>query len=70
MSAESGEVVVEIVPGVLPVERGRGGVVAVLEGQDPGGEVVQVGEVSGGDGLSLEDGEVDLDLVQPGGVDG
>jgi hypothetical protein len=50
--AYAGEVVVEVDPGVLPVERGGGGVVAVLEGQDPFGEVVRIGEITGGDGCA------------------
>ena len=45
-------------------------VVAVFEGGDPVGELVEVGEVVGGEDLALDDGEVDLDLVEPGGVDG
>ena len=47
VAAESGEVVVEIVSAVAPVERLCGGVVAVLEGEDPGGQVVEAGEVGG-----------------------
>ena len=55
MAAESGEVVVEIVSAVAPVERLGGVVVAVLEGPDPGGEVVEAGEVAGGDCFALQD---------------
>jgi hypothetical protein len=39
----------------------------VFEGEDLGGELVQVLEVVGGEQLAVDDREVDLDLVQPGG---
>lgn len=42
----------------------------LLEGEDLGSELVQALEVVGGEQLALDDGEVDLDLVQPGGVNG
>lgn len=42
----------------------------MLEAKDAFGEGVQVGELGRFDGLALQDGEEDLDLVQPGGVDG
>ena len=45
-------------------------VVAVLEGGEAVGDLVEVGEVVGGDDFALDDREDDLDLVQPGGVDG
>jgi hypothetical protein len=52
---------VEVVSGEGPVEWCRGGVVAVLEAEDALGELVEVGEVVGVDGFSLQDREVDLD---------
>ena len=55
VAAEPGEVVVEVGAGVAPVERFRGGVVAVLEGQDACGEVIEAGEVAVGDGFALQD---------------
>ena len=67
---EAREESVEVFAGVGPVKGGRGRVVAVLEAEDPVGELVEVGEVAGSDGLALEDREVDLDLVEPGSVDG
>ena len=67
---EAVEVSVEVFAGVLPAEWFGGVVVALLEGQDRVGEVVEVGEVAGGDGFALQDREVDLDLVEPGRVDG
>src|SRR4051812_44758791 len=56
---------VEVGAGEAPVERCRGGVVAILEGEDPLGEGVEIGQVVGGQHLALEDGEEDLYLVQP-----
>jgi hypothetical protein len=41
-----------------------------LEADDLLGERVERGEILGRDGLALEDREVDLDLVLPGGVVG
>src|SRR4051795_7274114 len=43
--------------------------VAVLEGQQPRGELREAGEVLRRDHPALDDGEEDLDLVQPAGVD-
>jgi hypothetical protein len=53
----------------VPVEGFGGGVAAHLEGQQPLGQVLQVGEVLWLDHLALDDGEVDPHLVQPVGVD-
>ena len=44
-------------------------VVAVLEGGKAVGDLVEVEKVVGVDDFALDDGEDDLDLVQPGGVD-
>ena len=54
------EETVEVGAGERPVERCRGGVVAILEGEDPFGEGVEIGQVVGGQHLALEDGEEDL----------
>ena len=51
---------VEVGAGESPVEGPGGGVVVLLEGEDLGGELVQVLEVVGGEELALDDGEVDL----------
>ncbi|CAN5605506.1 amino acid permease [soil metagenome] len=59
---------VEVGSGVGPVEGYCGGVVAVLEAEDAFGELVEVGEVVGVDGFSLQYREVDLHLVEPGGM--
>ena len=56
--------------GELPFEGGGGLLVAPLEGGQAVFDVVEIGEVVGGEDLALDDGVVDLDLVEPGGVDG
>src|SRR5215212_233691 len=65
---ESAKKPVEVGLGVAPVERGGGLLVAALEGQQASFDLVQVGEVVGRQHFALHDGEVDLDLVQPGSV--
>ena len=59
---------IEVVSGVGPIERCCGRVVAVLEADDAFGELVEVGEIVGVYGFSLQYREVDLHLVEPGGV--
>src|SRR5579859_3466853 len=59
----------EVGPGELPLERLGEGLVADLEGEDPGGELVERGGGGRRENLALEDAEVDLDLVEPTGVD-
>ena len=50
---------------------GRGDLfVAAAEGEEVLLEGVEVWEVVGGDDLALDDGEVDLGLVEPAGADG
>jgi hypothetical protein len=51
---------VEVGSGELPAEGPGGDVVKLLEGQDLGGELIEVLEVVGGEELALDDGEVDL----------
>ena len=70
MDGESFEEAVEGLAAEVPVEGLGGRVVAVLEGEEPFGEGVEVGKVAGLDHLALDDGEEDLNLVQPAGVDG
>jgi hypothetical protein len=43
--------------------------IAGLEGEQPLGELLQGAEIVGGERLALHDREVELDLVEPGGVD-
>jgi len=60
---------VEVGVGESPVEWPGSGVVVLVEGEDPGVELFEVPYVLGGEQLALDDGEVDLDLAEPGGVD-
>src|SRR6266511_4961551 len=61
---------VEVGMGEAPVERDRGLLVAALEGEQPPFDLDQAGGVVGGEDFALDHREDDLDLVQPGGVDG
>jgi hypothetical protein len=63
------EEILEVVPVESPVEGPRGLVVASLEGGELFGQLFETGDVVGGEELALDDGEVDLDLVQPRCVD-
>jgi hypothetical protein len=60
---------VEIEPGEPPFERGGDCAVAVTEGEERRRERLERGEVDRVEDLALNDGEVQLDLVEPGGVD-
>ena len=61
--------IVEVGAGEFPLE-GRGdGLIVVLETKQAILDISERGEVIGGEGLALHDGEVDLDLVEPTGVD-
>jgi hypothetical protein len=62
---DAGQDLVEAGAGESPVEGPGLGVGVALEGEDLLGEVVRVAEVIGSQELALDDGEVDLDLVQP-----
>src|SRR3712207_8305702 len=68
MLGEEREEPVEIVAGELPGKRLGGLLVAFLKGDEAFGQGVEIGEVVGGQGLALNHREVDLDLVEPGGV--
>lgn len=51
----------EVGPGELPLERLGEDLVVGLEGEDPGGELLERGGSGRGEDLALEDAEVDLD---------
>ena len=70
VGVDSSEEIREVVAGELPLKRSGGGLVAILEGKESPSSVVEIGEVVGSEELALENREVDLDLVQPGGVYG
>jgi hypothetical protein len=61
---------VEVLPGEAPLERLGGGLVVILEAEEAVLESGERVEVVWCEGLSLHDGEVNLDLVEPAGVDG
>ena len=67
---ELGEQVGEICFGVLPFEGLSGGFPVVLKADEPLCELAKPGEVVRRENLSLDDGEVDLDLIQPTGMNG
>jgi hypothetical protein len=66
---EAGEQCGEFVSGEAPVERLGDLVPVVLEGVEGVGELAEVGEVVRLEQLALDDRVVDLDLVEPAGVD-
>jgi hypothetical protein len=53
-----------------PLERAGEGSVVLAEGQQPLGEFGERAEVVGSQRLALDDREEQLDLIEPGGVDG
>src|SRR5579859_6609355 len=69
MHGDSLEEPARVVSGESPVERIGQVVVAVLEGGEPVGDLVEVEKVVGGDDFALDDEEDDLDLIQPRRVD-
>lgn len=54
----------------LPFERLGEDLMVGLEGEDPGGELVERDGIGPGEDLASEDAGVDLDLVEPARVDG
>src|SRR5215207_7929548 len=68
MLGESREEPVKIMAGELPGKRLGDSLVTLLEGEQALGQNVEVGEVVGAQDLALNYREVDLDLVEPGGV--
>jgi hypothetical protein len=59
---------VEVGAGELPLKRGGDLLVAAAEREQLLLARVEVGEVVGGQDFALDDGEVDLGLVEPAGV--
>jgi len=60
----------EILACELPLERFGCLLVESLEGEEPLLEFVEVGDIAGVEDLALEDGEIDLDLIEPARMDG
>jgi len=69
-AGESSEKFVKIVAGEPPLERLGYRAVVVLKEQNSLLQLLERGEVVGCQSLSLQDGEVDFDLIKPAGVDG
>src|SRR5260221_14180235 len=70
VGGEALEQEVEVGLGELPLERGGDLLVVGLKGQQRGFCLGEAAEVARGEDFALDDREVDLDLVEPGGVDG
>ena len=70
MLSESLEQGSKIASRELPVKRARRSLVVLLEAQQGTVEVVERGEVGGREQLALNDREVNLDLVEPAGMNG
>ena len=66
--SELGQECVEVTAGKGPLEWFGGPLVASLEGHHVPLQIGQALEVAGGKQLALNDGEVDLDLIEPTGV--
>jgi hypothetical protein len=69
MCSEFGDQYVKIAARESPPKRLRGSLIAVLEGHQVPPERAEVCKIGRGEQLTLDDGKVDLDLVQPAGVD-
>jgi hypothetical protein len=67
---ERGHQIGEIVPGEFPLEGLGDGLIVILESQDLMCWVLRRSEVVRFQDFASQDGEVDLDLVQPAGMDG
>jgi hypothetical protein len=61
---------VKVLPGEFPFERLGKGFIVFLESEQSFSDGVERGKVVGREDLSLDDGEVDFNLVEPTGVDG
>src|SRR5215208_1452146 len=68
MLGEAREEPVETMASELPSEGSGSLLVTLLEGDEVFGQSVKVGEIVGGQDLALDHREIDLDLVEPGGV--
>ncbi|MGH2764448.1 MAG: adenylate cyclase regulatory domain-containing protein [Actinomycetota bacterium] len=65
LPVESLHQVAQVLSCELPLERLGAGLVASLKGEKATFDLAEVGKVVGGEHLPLDDGVVDLDLVQP-----
>src|SRR5215208_4374222 len=70
MLGETREEPVEITAGELPGERLGDSLVAFLKGDEAFAQDLEIGEVVRSEDLALNHREVDLDLLEPGGMSG
>ena len=63
-----GEKASEVAPSKVPLKGFGDGMPIVLEGDQPFGKGSEVGKLIGSEHFSLDDGKVDLDLVEPTGM--
>src|SRR5260370_18091890 len=68
MKFKAGEEFVQVGAGEGPLKGTCGLLVVVLEGEQTLLEVGEGGEVIGSEDLALDDGEIDLDLIEPAGM--
>src|SRR5262245_38404347 len=69
MIVKTGEKFVQVGAGEGPLKGSGGLLVVVVEGEQTLLEVGEGGEVIGSEDLALEDGEIDLDLIEPAGME-
>src|SRR5712691_1879198 len=69
MKFKAGEEFVQVGAGEGPLKGSGGLLVVVLEGEQTLLEFGEGGEVIGSKDLALNDGEIDLDLIEPAGMD-
>ncbi len=69
MTVKAGEKLAQVGAGESPLKGSGGLLVVVLEGEQTLLEFGQGGEIIGSEDLALNDGEVDLDLIEPTGMD-
>jgi hypothetical protein len=69
VSSELFHELAEVGPSEFPFEGGGDVLIVALEAQEPVCDILQRGEVVGDEGFTLDDREIDLDLVEPAGVD-
>ena len=69
MTVKAGEKLAQVSAGESPLKGSGGLLVVVLEGEQTLLEFEQGGEIIGSEDLALNDGEVDLDLIEPTGMD-
>lgn len=58
----------EVIARKSPIEGRRHALVVLLEAQQSILDLIEAGEIIGSEGFALDDGEIDLDLVKPTGV--